>query len=95
MTRPISSLTKAYVFGSTLLTQLAAAEAQSEEKKEDSSSNLHMFVGLAFGGAALYLAYNVLGKKEEAPKFVNLDRAPRPSKEVMEAAESEEEEVAP
>lgn len=94
MTRPISSLAKAYVFGSTLLTQLAAAEAQSEEKKED-SSNLHMIVGAAFGGAALYLAYNVLGKKEEAPKFVNLDRAPRPSKEVMEAAESEEEEVAP
>ena len=81
MTRPISSLARAYVFGSTLLMQLTAAEAQKEEEKP--SSNLHLAAGVAFGSAALYLAYNVLSKKEEAPKIKQLDKVPRANQDVI------------
>jgi len=38
---------------------------------------------VAFGSAALYLAYNVLSKKEEAPKIKQLDKVPRANQDVI------------
>lgn len=53
---------------------------------------MHLYVGLAFGGAALYLAFNVLTKKEEAPKIKQLDKVPRANQDViMEKSEALEE----